>query len=158
MTNEGLDRSAENADLEAVRPGTPHMSKSERLRRWADDLELHGAQPLQAVDEAAFGTWSSARAEDSPLSVAFEDWAFQAEGLQGDRVGDALAFFDLSEDEMQRIIGASGYGGGTIPAAIAAERVRALAGQPEGTALAHVGVLVAGASAAAVLGVALLTF
>lgn len=160
MSNIGLVRRADDADFEAVRVGAPHMSKSERLHRWADDLELHGAQPLQAVGDAASGAeggWWSARADGSPLSVAFEDWAFQAEGLQGDRVGDALAFFDLSEDEMQAIIGSSGYGGRTIPAAVAAERVRALAEQAGGATLPHVGILVAGASVAAVLGVALLT-
>lgn len=153
--NKGLDHSASEADLQSANVGTPHMSKSERLHRWADDLRLLGAQPLQPVDEGASGGWPSARADGSPLSVAFEDWAFQAEGLQGDRVGDALAFFDISEDEMQHIIGSSGYGGGTIPAAVAAERVRALAEQSEGTTLPHVGVLVAGASVAAVLGLAL---
>lgn len=135
------------------------MSKSERLHRWADNLELQRERPLEPLDDAALrprGEWSSTRADGSPLSVAFEDWAFQAEGLRGARVGDALAFFDVSEDEMQRIIDSSNYGSRTIPAADAAERVRVLAEQSERTMVPHVGVVVAGASVAAVLGVALL--
>lgn len=156
MTDKGFG-GAREGDLEAAGPGTAQrMSKSERLHRWADHLELHGAQPLEPVDEGASGELISARADGSPLSVAFEDWAFQAEGLRGDRVADVRAFFDISEDEMRRIIGPSGYAGRTVAAAVAAERVRALAGQAESTTLPRIGVLVTGASAAALLGVALL--
>jgi hypothetical protein len=128
------------------------MTKSERLHRWADSLELH--KQLELIDDAAHRRRDefSARAESSPLTVAFDDWAFQAEGLRSDRVGDALAFFDLSEDEMQRIVGSSDYGRRTVQAAIAAVRVRALAERAESTTLPQVGVLVAGASVAAGLG------
>jgi hypothetical protein len=91
------------------------------------------------------------------LSVAFEDWAFQAEGLRGDALGTALAFFDLSEGEMRRIIGCSDYRGRTIPVA-AAERIRALAQQAEARTVARVGVVVVVSSfIATVLGLALVT-
>jgi hypothetical protein len=70
-------------------------------------------------------------------------------------VGDALAFFDLSEDEVQRIVGSSDYGRRTVPAAIAAARVRAFAERDESTTVPQVGVLVVGASVAAALGLAL---
>lgn len=155
MTNKDLGGASEG-NVEAVSPAAAQqMSKHERLRRWAADLELRGAQPLALVDDAPNGAWCSARADGSPLSVAFDDWAFQAEGLQGDRVEDALTFFGMSEDEMRRIVGALDHGQ-TIPAAVVAARVRALAEQAGSPARPHVGVLIAGASAAAVLGMALL--
>ena len=128
------------------------MTKSERLHRWADNLELR--KQLELIDDAAHRRRDefSARAERSSLTVAFDDWAFQAEGLRSDRVGDTLAFFELSEDEMQRIVGSSDYGRRTVQAAIAAVRVRALAERAESTTLPQVGVLVAGVSVAAGLG------
>jgi hypothetical protein len=147
MVDKNLGRSA---SLE-----TPHMTKSERLHRWADNLELR--KKLELIDDGAHWTRdeSSARAGSSPLTVAFEDWVFQAEGLRSDRLRDALAFFDLSEDEMQRIVGSSDYSRPTLPAAIAAARVRALAEQDESTTVPQVGVLVVGASLAAALGLVL---
>ena len=152
--HKNLGRSASKAGLQAESPETPQMTKAERLHRWADNLELR----KELIDDGAH--WardeSAARAECSPLTVAFEDWAFQAEGLRSDRVADALAFFDLSEDEMQRIVGSSDYGRRTLPAAIAAARVRVLAERDESTTVPQVGVLVVGASvAAAALGLAL---
>ena len=146
MVDRGLGASASQAGRQAMSLGAPPMSKAERLNRWADSLELRKQLQLEATNDAALRTcdgWWSTQTERSPLTVAFEDWAFQAEGLRSDRVGDALAFFDLSESEMQRIIGSS-YGSRTIPAAVAAERVRALARQAEATRVPHVGQLVAG--------------
>jgi hypothetical protein len=135
MVDKGLGPSASEAGPEAMSLGVPPMSKAERLHRWADNLELQEQLQREALDDAALRTrdrWCRTPADRSPLTVAFEDWALQAEGLRGDRVGDALAFFDLSVSEMQRIIG-SGYGSRTIPAAVAAKRVRALAKQAEAT-------------------------
>jgi hypothetical protein len=155
MVDKNLGRRGSKAGLEAVSLERPHMTKSERLHRWADNLELR--KKLELIDHAAHRTRDefAARAESSPLTVAFEDWAFQAEGLRSDRVGDALAFFDLSEDEVQRIVGSSDYGRRTVPAAIAAARVRAFAERDESTTVPQVGVLVVGASVAAALGLAL---
>lgn len=148
-----LGDSASTARPQAVKLEAPHMSKAERLHRWADNLELH--RRLVLIDNAALGTrdeWFSTRADGSPLSVAFEDWAFRAEGLQGDRVRDALAFFDVSENEIQRIVSSSDYGRRTIRAAVAAERVRALAEQAEDSRVPQIGILVSGAAVAAVFG------
>jgi hypothetical protein len=155
IVDKNVGRSAIKAGLQAVSLETPHMTKSERLHRWANNLELR--KKLELIDDAAHCTRdeSSARAGSSPLTVAFEDWAFQAEGLRSDRVGDGLAFFDLSEDEMQRIVGSSDYGRRTLPAAIAAARVRALAERDESTTVPQVGVLIVGASVAAALGLVL---
>ena len=151
MLDKGLDPSASL--------GTPHMSKSERLHRWAESLELREQLQLEAFDDATpriYGGFST-QADNSPLTVAFEDWVFQAEGLRGDALGTALAFFDLSKGEMQRIIGCSDHSGRTIPAAAAAKRVRALAKQAEARTVPRVGVVVVSGFIAAVLGLALVT-
>ena len=141
MVDKGLGPSASEVGPGTMSLGVPPMSKAERLHRWADSLELQKQLQREAFSTRDGGC--STQVESSPLTVAFEDWAFQAEGLRGDQVGDARAFFDLSESEMQRIIG-SPYGSRTIPAAVAAKRVRALAEQAEATTTPQVGELVAG--------------
>ena len=121
---------------QALRLATPPMSKAERLHRWADDLELQarlewsGGAPCQPAG-------GRAQADASPLSVAFQDWALRAEGL---RKGDELAFFDLSAEEMARVVEAFEAGGRTSSAAVAARRVRAFADQAESTSMLHHGV------------------
>ena len=107
------------------------MSKSERLHRWADSLELRKQLQREAIEGAAHticGRFPT-QAHSSPLTVACDDWALRAEGLRGDALGTALAFFDLSEGEMQRVIDYSDDSGRTVSVAAAAERVRALARQ-----------------------------
>ena len=159
MLDKDLGSSASGAGLQVVSLGTSPMSKSERLHRWADSLELQKQLQREALDDVTpriYG-WFSTPADSSPLTVAFEDWAFQAEGLRDDALGTALAFFDLSEGEMRRIIGCPDHSGRTIPAAAAAERVRALAQQAEARTVPRVGVVVVSGFIAAVLGLALVT-
>jgi hypothetical protein len=129
---------------QAVRLATPPMSKAERLHRWADDLELQAR--LEWSGEATRRTSGPRTQPDaSPLSVAFQDWALQAEGLRQD---DELAFFDLSADQMERIVEAFEAGGRTSSAAVAAKRVRAFAEQAESTIMPHHGVFLPIGSAA----------
>jgi hypothetical protein len=151
MVNQGLDPSATEAPLQTASVA-PQMSKSERLHRWAEILELRNR--LDLTEPGALAA-TNVPLDSSPLTVAFEDWAFQAEGLEGAQAHDVLAFFDLSEDEFQRIFGPLDDGCRTLPAAVAAERIRALADRSEGTTVPYAQVLVAGASVAAVLGLAL---
>jgi hypothetical protein len=159
MLDKGLGPSASEAGPHVVTLRAPHMSKSERLHRWADSLELRKQLQREAIDGSTprIHGWFSTQADSSPLTAAFEDWAFQAEGLGGDVPGAALAFFDLSEGEMQRIIGYSDHGGRAVPVAAAAERIRALAQQAEARTVPRVGVVVVSGFIAAVLGLALVT-
>ena len=119
----------------AVFVGVPLMSKAARLHRWAASLELQSAARRTAG--GAFGARAGRclpGSERSPLVVAFEDWAFQAEGLRSATWGDARAFFDLSEGEMRHILGSPDRGSRGIPPAVAAQRIRALAEGAEATA------------------------
>lgn len=154
MVNQGLDPSATEAPLQAASVA-PHMSKSERLHRWADILELR--DQLDLTENGALPASNErlpTRAERA-LTVAFDDWAFQAEGLESGQLRDALAFFDLSEDEFQRIVRPLDDGCRTLPAAVVAERLRALADRSEGTTVPYAKVLVTGASVAVFVGLAL---
>ncbi|HSA81598.1 MAG TPA: hypothetical protein VLE23_12325 [Geminicoccaceae bacterium] len=141
-----LDDGLGSSDLQTVSLEVPPMSKAERLHRWADGLELQ-KQLRQDAALAAGDGWCSTSVDRSPLAVAFEDWAFQAEGLRSDQVEDALAFFDLSETEIQRVIGPF-YDARTIPTAVAAKRVRALARQAEAATAPQVGEPVSAGSVA----------
>jgi hypothetical protein len=121
---------------QALRLATPPMSKAERLHRWADDLELQAR--LEWSGEAAIPVvGEQTHVDRSPLTIAFQDWALQAEGL---RRGDELSFFDLSADEMERIVEAFEAGGRTSSTAVAAKRVRAFAEQAASTSMPHYGI------------------
>ena len=112
--------------------GVPPMSKAERLYRWAASVELQ--RHRQAGNGArALRGGRHTKSDRSPLAIAAEDWAFQAEGLRSARWGAARAFFDLSEHEMRRILGSPTPGSRKISAAVAAERIRALAEEAEAT-------------------------
>jgi hypothetical protein len=76
-------RSLEQIALEAdVHPDLA-MSRRERLERWAELLEGQPRRHLSTIDGTEFGSRrerEAKRADDSPLTVAFEDTALRAAG------------------------------------------------------------------------------
>ncbi len=109
------------------------MSKRQRLERWAEVLELAPQRYLRSLFETEY-MWPrrryALREDNSPLTVAFEDSVLHAEGLESDRYGDALKFFELSDWELHDIVCYCDYGPTMAPKAVA-HRVRAAAGQTE---------------------------
>ena len=102
------------------------LSKRERLMLWAEALERQGGRCLRTLFEIEYvprAKRAGLRADDSPLSVAYEDHRLRAEGLTGDTVGDATAFFGISEMELHDIL-CFCYYGETMSAEMAAARVR----------------------------------
>ena len=96
MKYKNLEQIAREAD---VRPAVG-MSRRERLERWASVLAQQPERRLCAIEGTEFGTRPerlAKRADDSPITVAFQDPVLRAAGLRGDRVGDAVDFFELSE-------------------------------------------------------------
>ncbi len=98
-------------DLRAVADvrvcGKQPMSRKERLLRWAELLERDPERRLRSLGEIELKAPSdrpAMRAPDSPLTVAFEDSMLRAEGLAGDRLGDGMAFFAISEDDAHRLM------------------------------------------------------
>ena len=107
------------------------MSKQERLERWADVLELAPQRYLRSLYETEYGSRPqrcAMREDNSPLAVAFHDPVLRAEGLQSDRYGDAMKFFELSDDDLHYIVCYCHHGLTMTPRAVAL-RVRAVAGR-----------------------------
>ena len=109
------------------------MSKRQRLARWAEVLELAPQRYLHSLFETEY-MWPrrryAMRQDCSPLTVAFEDPVLRAEGLESDRYGDALKFFELSNGELHHIVCYCHHGSIMSPEAVA-YRVRVAARQTE---------------------------
>jgi hypothetical protein len=105
------------------------LSKRERLELWVEALEREGGRRLRTLFEIEYvpaAKRAGLRADDSPLSVAFSEPRLRAEGLAGDTIGDAAAFFGISERELHNIV-CFCHSGETMSAETAAARVRAAA-------------------------------
>jgi hypothetical protein len=112
------------ADL-TVEPRSP-MSRRERLARWAELLERDPKRrlsPLHEIEYKGPQARRAVRAENSPLTVAYEDPVLRAEGLGSDMLGDALDFFGLTEDQAHFAF-CSCHMGSVFEARTAARRVR----------------------------------
>src|SRR4029077_19818670 len=102
------------------------LSKRERLETWAEALERGGGRRLRTLYEIEYAPAdmrAGLRADDSPLSVAFGYPRLRTEGLAGDTIGDAAAFFGISERELHYIV-CYCHSGETISAETPAARVR----------------------------------
>ena len=156
MKYQSLEQIALAAD---VHPGMG-MSRRERLERWVELLERQPNRRLSTIEGTEFGgrrEREAKRADHSPLTVAFEDPVLRAAGLRGDRVGDAVEFFDLSHDEVHRLVCYCHHGLTVLPGTVAA-RVRMMAQQNEPATLSSRGMIIGGLSAAAALGLMFLAF
>jgi hypothetical protein len=115
------------ADLTPASRTVP-LSRRERLERWAEILERRPDRTLRTLEEIEWKPRSERlafRADGSPLSVAFADPVLRSEGLKSDRLGDAIAFFELSEHEAHIVL-CSCNGGESISAGEAARRLRVI--------------------------------
>ena len=127
MEHKTLDQIREVADVLPTWLKPRPLSKSERLELWAEALEHDGEKRLNTLFEIEYVSPAERavlRADDSPLTVAFNDPRLRAEGLAGDTVADAVAFFDVSETELHDIL-CFCHHGATMAANAAAVRVRA---------------------------------
>lgn len=112
-----------------IQPVPSHlMTRPERLKRWAEVLERDPSRRLSTLGEIELTPKAERplmRADNSPLTVAFEDPVLMAAGLKSDRLGDALTFFGMSENEAHHVMCSCLYGQ-TMSAGAAAARVRSL--------------------------------
>ena len=116
------------ADVHPIRPKPP-MTRVERLERWAEVLERDPDRVLTSLEEIEWKSESERRdmrADDSALTVALEDPVLRAEGLASDRLGDAMAFFRLTDREAHFALCSCVYGQ-SMQARVAARRVRMIA-------------------------------
>jgi hypothetical protein len=116
------------ADVHPVLPRPP-MTRVERLERWAEALERMPERVLTSLEEIEWKPEAerrALRADNSALTVAFEDPVLRAEGLASDRLGDATAFFRLSDADAHFALCSCNYGQ-RMQAGVAARRVRMVA-------------------------------
>lgn len=102
------------------------MSREERLRRWITLLEMKRDRTLQTLHETEFKpveVRDRMRADNSAITVAFEDPLLRAEGLAGDTYADARMFFGLSDGELHHVV-CYCHGGAFMWADTAAYRLR----------------------------------
>jgi hypothetical protein len=147
-------QSLEQIALEADVDPAMGMSRRERLERWVELLEQRPHRRLSTIEGTEFGNRrerEAKRADHSPLTVAFEDPVLRAAGLRGDRIGDAVEFFDLSHGEVHRLVCYCHHGQTVLPGSVAA-RLRMIAQQDGPASLSSRGMIIGGLSAAAALG------
>lgn len=116
------------ADIHPV-PLKPPMTRAERLKRWAEALERDPDRVLNSIEEIEWKPEAARRylrSDESALKVAFEDPELRAEGLASDRLGDAMAFFRLTDADAHFALCSCMYGQ-SMQAGVAARRVRMLA-------------------------------
>lgn len=102
-------------------------SRSQRLERWAQLLEQDPGRRLTALagtEYAAPDMRATMRSAGSPITVAFEDPVFRAQGLQDDTYGEAKRFFELSDWQLHEVV-CHCHVGAYLPSRWAASRVRA---------------------------------
>jgi hypothetical protein len=125
MEHKPLDQLRSVADVKADKP-TRSLSRQERLDRWVELLEREPQRRLTALDEIEYKPVAErvlVRADNSPISVAFADPVLRTEGLEGDHLGDALKFFEISEHQAHHAL-CSCLGGRTMDASAFAQRIR----------------------------------
>jgi hypothetical protein len=120
-------------DLQAVADLSPvesraRMSRDERLARWVEVLERDPKRilrPLHGIEFRKPEERRAIRADNSPLTVAYEDRVLRSEGLASDQLGDAVDFFQLTEHEAHTAF-CSCHLGSSFEASHAAWRIKAL--------------------------------
>lgn len=105
------------------------MTTHERLVRWAEVLEQNPNRLLRPFEQLEYvrdrRLRDAQRIETSPLTVAFEDPVLRGEGLKSDRIGDAIEFFDLSDNTLHYIL-CHCYLAAEVTAGTVASRIRRL--------------------------------
>src|SRR5262245_40755501 len=129
MKHQTLEQLQNIADIDQAFPHRV-MSRSERLERWVELLELSPHRRLPTLHQTAPRTpcvISPLRSDNSPISVAFEDPLLRAAGLENDTYGQAKKFFSLTDGELHNVLCYCHFGA-TVSAATAAHYVRGILG------------------------------
>lgn len=100
-----------------------------RLERFAGLLDQCEGRLrlLSRIEYTSKPVREAMRVSESPLSLAYADPVFRAQGLTGDSLGDVMRFFALNWTETHRLFCDCHYGSMAVGSRAIAERVRAVA-------------------------------
>lgn len=124
-----LEEITKLAGVEPVEAQRGEISlRRQRLERLATLIEAHVGRIrlFSMMEYVPLKERVKLRQDESPLSIAHRDALFREQGLSGDRLGDAVEFFQLSMREAHHIFCDCNYSGAITPAAVAA-RTRSVA-------------------------------
>ena len=83
------------------------MSRRERIDRWADLLEEHSG-PMEALYRIEYLPDADRRAyqggDETPLAIAYRDPVLRADGLAGPTLGEAMDYFEMSDNDAHRLL------------------------------------------------------
>ncbi|MDP9813488.1 hypothetical protein J2W42_006362 [Rhizobium tibeticum] len=129
MKHQTLEQLQTIADIDQAYPHRI-MSRSERLERWVELLEMSPHRRLATLyqtEHQPTSVLSLLRSDNSPISVAFEDPILRAAGLEDDTYGQGKRFFGLTDGELHNVLCYCHFGA-TVSAATAAHYVRGILG------------------------------
>ncbi len=110
---------------------TARAQRRDRLERLAQLLEQHDG-PVQMLTQIEYLRRAERlllRRDGSPLTIAYNDPVFRAQGLAGDRLGDAMTFFALDDREAHHLFCDCHYRTG-VSSQVIAGQVRSVAQRP----------------------------
>ena len=106
MKHHSPEQLREAAAIVAANPITT-MTRRERLDRWADLLDQY-AGPMEALYRIEYLPEEERRAyrggESTPLAIAHRDPLLLRDGLGGDTLGDAMNYFEMTDDDAHRLL------------------------------------------------------
>lgn len=89
------------------------MPRNKRLQRWVELLETDPDRVLSTLHETEYQpatVRAAIRCNNSAISVAFGDPLLRAAGLANDTYGEAKRFFELSDNQLHRIVCSCHFG------------------------------------------------
>jgi len=129
MEHKSLEQLRDQATVVELeeRVASPRELRRMRLERFAEVLGQHGGPVtlLSRIEYLPEKDRLPMRIDNSPLEIAYRDPVLRGQGLTGDRLGDGMSFFDLSQAEAHYLLCDCHYSG-MITGDMIAARARAI--------------------------------
>lgn len=106
MKHQTIEQLQSVAEVHADPTRAP-MTRRQRLERWADLLEENPSRKLKALSGTEYQPVflrGAMRADNSPLTVAFNDPLLRAAGLENDTYLAAKEFFEVTDRQLHEIV------------------------------------------------------
>jgi len=118
-------------ELDAAPVLAPMLTRAEKRARWAELLEAHPdrVRSFDSIELIRPSRRAPMRADNSAMAIAFADPVLRQAGLSGDSYADGRAFFELSHNDMHKLM-CRCHIGSSEPGRVSAARVRRLNENP----------------------------